>query len=377
VEGKLEARTGQTAPNIIEIGAVPYMWEVFPGTTEFYSSWLDETTRAPERGRHVVSLATLPRLFRRLADPSVDLIVVHAPAYSPWGIRALVRTFFRRRVLGGSIPALRGIGTELLRLPAAAPIVVLDFEDSTTIARGNLFLLDKAVLYFKRELPADHWAAFAGTAHWRVPTPRFRADTRNRARVAKLRPISLGLPLNVARRAAALDARLDAGRAAADGAKNIDVFFAGRIRDSSTVRERGLAELLALRQEGYAIDVSDAALPLDEYLARCARAHLVWSPEGFGWQCFRTYEAAICGAAPLCSRPGIECYRPLIEGAHAVYYDVEPGGLTRAVRTALADHDRLRAIAAAAREHVQAFHTPAAIARHIVDAAGRRPWLTP
>jgi hypothetical protein len=200
---------------------------------------------------------------------------------------------------------------------------------------------------------------FAGTAHWRVPTPRFRAQKRNRERIAKLRPISLGVPSAVARHAAP----------PANSEKTIDVFFAGRIRDSSTVRERGFAELLALREDGHAIDVSDAALPLDEYLGRCARAHLVWSPEGYGWQCFRTYEAAMCGTAPLCSRPGIDCYAPRIEGVHAVYYDVEPGGLTRAVKAALADRARLRAIGIAAREYVQAFHTPAAIARHVVDAA--------
>jgi len=153
------------------------------------------------------------------------------------------------------------------------------------------------------------------------------------------------------------------------GEKTIDVFFAGHIGDSSTVRERGFAELLALRQHGYAIDVSDTALPLEEYLARCRRAHLVWSPEGLGWQCFRTYEAAICGAVPLCSRPGIERYRPLIADEHAIYYDVEPGELTRTVMAALADRARLRDIGAAALEHVRAFHTPAAIARYIVDAA--------
>jgi Glycosyl transferases group 1 len=357
----VEAAAGRTAPNIIEIGAVPYMWEVFPDTTEFHSTWPDETTSAPEQGRYIVSLATLPRLVRRLADGSIDLIVVHAPSFNPWSVRALVRTFFRRSVLAGNLPVWRGMGAELLRWPVAAPIVVLDLEDATTIPRSNLFLLDKAALYFKRELPADHWGVFAGTAHWRVPTPRFRAGTRNRERIGKLRPISLGVPFGVARRIAASPP--------VDGEKTIDVFFAGRIRDSSTVRERGFAELQALRQDGYAIDVSDAAFPLDEYLARCARAHLVWSPEGFGWQCFRTYEAAICGTVPLCSRPGIERHAPLIEGVHAVYYDVEPGGLTRAVRAALADRARLRAIGAAAREHVQAFHTPAAIARHVVDAA--------
>ena len=355
----MEAGARRAAPKIVEIGAAPFMWHAFPHTTEFYSSWHGETTSALEHGRHIISLAALPRLARRLADSSVDLIVVHAPPFHPWGGRALVRAFFRRSVLSGNLPALRGFGAELLRFPVAAPIVILDLEDATTIARSNLFLLDKAVLYFKRELPIDHWKVFAGTAHWRVPTPRFRAGSRNRGRIGKLRPISLGLPFEVSRR----------DFSAPNGEKTIDVFFAGRIRDSSTVRERGFAELLALRRRGYAIDVSDAALPLEEYLARCRRAYLVWSPEGFGWQCFRTYEAAICGAAPLCSRSGIERYRPLIEGVHAVYYDVEPGELTRAVAAALADREHLRVIGAAARKHVRAFHAHTAIAQHVVDAA--------
>ncbi len=207
----------------------------------------------------------------------------------------------------------------------------------------------------------------ARTAHRRVPTPRFRSVERNGERIAKLHPISLGLPLAAADRLVA---------SPPSGEKTIDVFFAGRIHDSSTVRHRGFDELVALRDEGYAIDVSDTALPFEAYLARCARAHLVWSPEGFGWQTFRIYEAAICGAAPLVSRPSIERYRPLTDGIHAVYYDVEPGELARTVRAALGDRDRLRTIGGAARDHVKAFHTPAAIARHVVEtalsAAGRR-----
>jgi len=55
-------------------------------------------------------------------------------------------------------------------------------------------------------------------------------------------------------------------------------------RCASTVRERGAAELLALRQEGYAIDVSEGPLPLDEYLARCARAHCATSSPGLQLQ---------------------------------------------------------------------------------------------
>ena len=72
--------SGRPAPKILEIGATPYMWHAFPDTTEFYSTWPDETLADPERGRHIVSLATLAGLARRIADPAFDLIVAHAPA---------------------------------------------------------------------------------------------------------------------------------------------------------------------------------------------------------------------------------------------------------------------------------------------------------
>jgi hypothetical protein len=47
---------------------------------------------------------------------------------------------------------------------------------------------------------------------------------------------------------------------------------------------------------------------------------------------------------------------------------VEPGGLARAVRAPLADRDRLMAIAASAREHVLAWHTPDKLARYVVKS---------
>ena len=348
------------------------MWEAFPQTTEFYSVWPEETIDEPRRGRHIVSLRNLSYLARRLGDPSFDLIVVHAPSLSPWSGRAIMRNLFRRSVLRGRFSLFRAFAPELLRRAPATPLAVIDLDDATTIARANTFLLDRSALYFKRELPADHWQAFAGTLHWHVPTPRFRARAKNSERVAKLRPISLAVPFGAREKVSALPAAEE---------KSIDVFFAGRIHNSATVRERGFEELNVLRQEGYAIDVSEGPIDGKEYFARCARAYLVWSPEGYGWQCFRTYEAAICGAVPLCNRPGIERYRPLMEGVHALYYDVEPGNLTDVVRSALSDRPRLRAIAEASRRHVLAFHTPEVIARHVVDAtlaaAGRRPITLP
>ncbi|EJW12970.1 hypothetical protein A33M_1314 [Rhodovulum sp. PH10] len=346
------------APRIVEIGNTGFMHAVFPATTSFFSTWYDETRSDPESGRHIVRLDTLRELAAQLADPTVDLVVVHALTWAPWSLRALGRTLFRRSVLEGRFPAVRGLGPQLLRGRVAAPIAVLDFDDPAVVDRANRFLLDRATAYFKRELPPDHWQAFSGTLHWRVPTARFRRVSRNRQRMEKLRPLSLGVPLEVFRKT--LPAPLPFSE------KTADVFFAGRVKDSSTVREQGLDELLALRAEGVVVDIPEKALPLDAYLERLARARLVWSPAGYGWQCFRHYETALCGSVVLADRQTIERHAPLIDGEHALYYDVEPGGLSRVVRAALADPARLERIAAAGRAHVLAHHTPPAIARHVV-----------
>ena len=93
------------------------------------------------------------------------------------------------------------------------------------------------------------------------------------------------------------------------------------------------------------------------------------SPEGLGWDCFRHYEAPACGSAPLINQPWLDRHAPLIAGEHALYYDVEPGGLTRAVTAALADKPALAKMAAAAQAHVMAHHTPQALARYVVEAA--------
>ena len=344
-------------PRILEIGPVPFMHQAFPTTTHFYSTWPGEKHFDPEHGRHIVKLANLPTLLGRLADPAYDLVVVQSLPFAPWSFRALNRSLFRRESLHGAGSLIRSFGPQLLRGRIAAPLAVLDLDDSSVIDRANAFLLDRASVYFKRELPPDHWNLFNGTLHWRVPTPRFRTKSIHRERIAKMLPISLGAPFGMFEHA------LPQPLEAAD--KTVDVFFAGRIHASSTLRERGMGELMALREEGYRIDIPDRPLSQEEYLERCRRAWLVWSPSGYGWQCFRLYEAALCGSVPLANHPTIEQYHGLIDGEHALYYRAEPGGLTRAVRSALANRERLAAIAGAARTHVLAYHTPAAIAGHI------------
>ena len=50
------------------------------------------------------------------------------------------------------------------------------------IARHNLFLLDRAKYFFKRELPVDRWQVFQRTGHVGLPGPRFR---RQGAKIAR------------------------------------------------------------------------------------------------------------------------------------------------------------------------------------------------
>lgn len=354
-------------PRILEIGPIPYMHAAFPNTTDFYSTWLDETYADPPMGRHIVTLATLPALARRLADSSYDLIVVQSVQYAPWSLRSLSRSIFRRSVLRGHVPVLRSFGLQLLRGRVEAPLAIVDLDDPPVIDRANTFLLDKATVYFKRELPPDHWNVFNGTLHWRVPTPRFRMNRLHRARIAKIAPLSLGVSFSV------LEREIPLPLSATE--KTADVFFAGRSTGSSTVRESGLEELLALRREGYIIDVPEQSLSLEEYLARCARAWLVWSPAGYGWQCFRTYESALCGSVPLLNRPTIAQCQPFIDGEQAYYYDIEQGGLSRVIRAALSDKDRLLIMAAEARSHVLAYHTPKQIAHYIAETTLQRAGL--
>jgi hypothetical protein len=337
---------------IVEIGPRPYVASVYPDEALFF-----ETERGASQHEGLNVLSSLAALGQALRRPDVDLVVCHPNFSAPWSPRRLGRIIFSRKLLEGRAGFLPAFGPELLRRKPKARLVVIDHEDLPVINRDNLFLLDRCDLYFKRELPPDHWRVLLKTAHPNLPTPRFRLERRHSAWIGKLRPISIGLPTH------------GRWRTAAPQEKRVDVFFSGRVAGSATLRSRGLAELKALAGQGVTIDAPETPLPPEEFYRRCAAAWLVWSPEGLGWDCFRHYEAPVCGAAPLINTPTIERHQPLRGGEHAVYYDPEPGGLTRAAMAALADKPALARMALAARAHVLAHHTPEALARHVVETA--------
>ena len=244
-----------------------------------------------------------------------------------------------------------------------ARLVVLDWDDESLIFPRDRFLLDRCSLYFKRELPQNAWNAFKyiQPPH-QEPIMEFTSNPRFLPRLAKLRPVPLGIsPEKVARIESCL-------REAAPVEKKTDVFFAGRV-SCSTVRTEGLTQLRALTAQGCRVDIPTGGLPFEEFVRRMAQSWLVWSPEGGGWDCFRHSEICVAGSVPLINYPMIQRHRPLVEGVHCFFYGVEEGGLARGVTAALADKERLRTMAAAAREHVLAHHTYPHIAEYIVETA--------
>jgi len=325
---------------ILEIGHFQMCKLTLPRQTELVwtSTQLDlpATTAAP------LTLRGLARLWRALRTRQHDVIVVYVEQWAPWHWKAF------RHVI--SLHPLRTLlklfVIQTLRFVAPrAPLAVIDLTEWGFIHRYNEFLLDRCTIYFKRELPFDRWRVFRRVSPGGFPASRFRRNPRNRRRLEKIHPLSLGC----------------SNDHPSDGAfpeKTSDLFVALTVGASSTVRVEGLREITAaLGARGVKVDIAEGRLPRSEFFARMSKAWLTWSPHGFGWDCRRHYEAPLAFSVPVISAPTVVRQFPLIDGEHCFYYcPDEPDALTRAVMRALADRERLRRIAEAAHALVKARH---------------------
>lgn len=342
---------------ILEIGVNLFFARAAPDQTEFY--W----TGIKPRGfaSRALGPCAFVRSLAKLRRGEFDLLVIHPPLYSPWHPRSLL-TALRDWNWRAPLGLFAMFAHRYVHLFHGTPIVVVDLDDACVIGAHNDYLIDACRAYFKRELPSDHWLAFCARWYPKFPGRNWRSWRRNRQRIDRLRPISLGPALGMSYE----------GLAEAPQ-KTADIFFVGAIEGNSTVRPAGMSELRKLQDEGYVLDIPDGRLDATDYLRRLAAAWLAWSPGGLGWDCYRHYEAPLAGTVPLISNPTILRYQPLRDGEHAFYYPPEPGGLAAAARKALADKPRLRQMAEAARAHVRAHHVLRARAEHVVTVVlGRR-----
>lgn len=354
---------------VLEIGEHALFSRAATDITEAYFTGY----RHLQDGRRFFGLRALVRTFAKARRGDYDLIVVAPPFYPGWHPRsflgALKFSLFkgRPRDLYGAL--VSPLLFALLRVFPGDRMIAIDRSDSFGIPRHHFFLLDKVRAYFKRELPIDHWLAFYGSAHRRLPGLNFRRKRRWQRRAARLRPISVGLSPRMA--ATAL--------AAGPAEKRHDLFFAGTINGNSHVRDLVPAQIDALRIAGVDVDWAMEPIPRAEYLKRCAEAWLVLSPAGLGWDCYRHVESALAGSVPLVSAPTIDRYRPLVIGVHCLAYRPDEENIVAIVTAALADRPRLAAMAAAARAHAAEHLTEEAVCRALVaefaspppDAGGR------
>jgi len=338
---------------ILEIGEFSLFNQFIPEQTTFIFTGANPGRMAGIPFRRFTP-ATMPAILRSFLRGDWDLVFCYPPAMPLWDRRrgALGMLSTLARVLS----RFQTLGTYLARR-SKNPLVVLDFNDMSSIPAPGLALLDRSVAYFKRELPLDPAKALFNVAprfrtHERVMSSRFYE--RNRS---KLMPISIGISEETVRMAVRLTSE-----------KTVDVFFAGSSAHSE-IRRRGFEQLRALAQMGYVVDICHGGLSKREYLERCARSWLTWSPEGFGWECFRHYEAGLCLSVPILSAPSITRYAPLLEGVHAYNYPVESNGLIDVVQKALAQKPTLEIMARSAREHIISHHTHARLCEHIVAHA--------
>jgi glycosyltransferase involved in cell wall biosynthesis len=343
---------------VLEIGEHSLFGAAMPGITDSYFCGY----RAPHREhRPFFGLLAFFRTLRAVRRGEYDLVVVAPPFYPGWHPRsflaAIKYTVFKGRPqeLWGAI--VSPLVFALLRFFPADRMIAIDRSDSFGLPRHSFFLLDKARAFFKRELPVDHWQALYGSGHNRLPGIRFRSGRRWQLRMAKLRPIPLGLSPEPA--AAAL--------AAGPAAKRHDIFFSGAIEGNSHVRSLIPKQLGALQSAGIAVDWAKQPVPRTEFLRRCAEAWLVLSPAGLGWDCYRHVEAALCGSVPLVSAPTIDRYRPFVIGEHCLAYYADENRMIETVNAALADKTRLAGMAAAAREHALANLTEEAVCSALLE----------
>ena len=351
------------APRILEIGEIGLFHMGMPARTDAYFASYRADMR---RGRRFLGLSALWRIAHRVRRGDYALVVLHPPFYPGWHYRSFLAAFkftlFRGRPAGLYGALASPLVFELLRFVRLPNLIAVDRSDSFSIPRHHFFLLDMARAFFKRELPIDHWQALHGTAHRRLPGATFRRRRRWRRRMAKVRPIALGVTADVAAQAAAMFGC----------EKKTDVFFAGAIEANSVARLEVPRLIARLAAAGVRVDAPEHALAFSEYIRRCGEAWLTLSPAGLGWDCYRHVEAALAGSVPLISQPSIHRYRPLIIGTHCLVYYSDEDNAVEVVTEALKDKHRLSDMARRAHEHARANLTVEAICQHLLEEYAAR-----
>ncbi|MEH2506442.1 MULTISPECIES: glycosyltransferase [unclassified Bradyrhizobium] len=207
---------------------------------------------------------------------------------------------------------------------------IVDVRDERDLCETTIRLFPRNTLYFKRELDLDR------ILDLQAPD--------------RVRPLSLFVP--------------DERYVPSPRGKDIDIFFAGALCNG--IRTEALDAAHSLAARGLPVVTPCTPLPYPEFMTALARSWLVLSPEGYGWDCYRHYEACLAGSVPVISSPRYRRRLYLEDGVHCFYYDADRGSLADQLLALLVDKDRLLRMAEAGRRHVLANHTRSAVANYML-----------
>ena len=209
---------------IIEIGPRPYVATAFPEESAFFSTGENCPPPGPRLIRSLAELCQEHEFGEIEADrsPSESRLCRGRCATS-------TATSSLWRFIEGRSPLIRAIGLELSWRRHGARLIVLDHEDPAgDQPRQPLSCSNAATSGSSASRRPTIKSVFTKTAHAQLPTPRFRTKPRHARWVEKLRPLSIGLPLSS-----------EGMLPLPPTEKRADVFFSGRVADSSTIRGAG------------------------------------------------------------------------------------------------------------------------------------------
>ena len=303
-------------------------------------------------------LFSIPLFFelrKKIKDKYYDLILCGS---NPYPIYLHDRSLFKNirnflYMLFFDFPSLGLSMLPLLLRKTKIPITGINSNDMPKIPKEDFYLLEKCRYYFMRELPQNKRLLFLNANKRSNDLHSIKDNQFYSEVIKKIYPISCGASDHIAKHEQT-------------NLKDIDIFFCGNV-NNSTVRKDGINALKKLEEEGYKVLCITDRIPFPEFYDYCARSWLVWSPNGFGWDCFRHYEIGLAESVPVINYPTIIRYQPLMEGEHCFYYGVEGDHLYQVIKNALKDKDRLKFMGKRAKRHCLQHHTQSKILQYVVE----------
>jgi hypothetical protein len=313
---------------VLEVSRLGLFKGLLPDQTEWIR-WGSSLTADEPVHPEEPSLSLLARTLSRIRRREFDLIVL--PAIHPQHVHNQSKIKLMSKAMlrnAAKVPALANLVHRFgLR---STSCVVLDIHDERSLCDTTLRLFPHCAFYFKRELALN--------------------EPRHATLAGKIKPMSLILP--------------DERRIPPPREKDLDLVFAGAVCNDT--RRWAVEQARSLAERGARVLVPDKPLPYPAFMEALGRSWLVLSPEGYGWDCYRHYEACLASSVPLINRPRYPRHLYLEEGTHCFYYDADRDCIAARVVELLADKPKLSRMSEEGRRYVLANHTRSAVARYIL-----------